>query len=62
MATSLDPASPAVRAVLTGVMLASLLMAAALPGAFGAQGVLFAISYVVLQVGRAVAGGRGTAR
>jgi low temperature requirement protein LtrA len=47
-----DPASPAVRAVLTGVMLASLLMAAALPGAFGAHGVLFAISYVVLQVGR----------
>jgi low temperature requirement protein LtrA len=47
-----DPGSPAVRAVLTGVMLASLLMAAALPGAFGAHGVLFAISYVVLQVGR----------
>jgi low temperature requirement protein LtrA len=47
-----DPASPMVRAVVTGVMLASLLMAAALPGAFGAQGVLFAISYVVLQVGR----------
>jgi low temperature requirement protein LtrA len=41
-----------VRAVLTGVMLASLLMAAALPSAFGAHGVLFAISYVVLQVGR----------
>jgi low temperature requirement protein LtrA len=41
-----------VRAVLTGVMLASLLMAAALPGAFGDDGALFAISYVVLQVGR----------
>jgi low temperature requirement protein LtrA len=52
MANWFDPASPAVRAVLTGVMLASLLMAAALPGAFGANGVLFAISYVVLQVGR----------
>jgi hypothetical protein len=36
MANWLDPGSPAVRAVLTGVMLASLLMAAALPGAFGA--------------------------
>ena len=35
-----DPASPAVRAVLTGVMLASLLMAAALPGAFGAHDAL----------------------
>jgi low temperature requirement protein LtrA len=43
MANWFDPASPAVRAVLTGVMLASLLMAAALPGAFGAHGVLFAI-------------------
>ncbi|QEC46414.1 hypothetical protein FSW04_01675 [Baekduia soli] len=47
-----DPGSPAVRAVLTGVMLASLLMAAALPGAFGADGTLFAAAYVVLQVGR----------
>jgi low temperature requirement protein LtrA len=53
-----DPASPAVRAVLTGVMLASLLMAAALPGAFGENGVLFAVSYVALQVGRNVAAAR----
>ena len=53
-----DPASPAVRAVLTGVMLASLLMAAALPGAFGEDGMLFAISYVTLQVGRNVAAAR----
>jgi low temperature requirement protein LtrA len=52
MANWFDPGSPAVRAVLTGVMLASLIMAAALPGAFGAHGVLFAISYVALQVGR----------
>ena len=35
MANWFDPASPAVRAVLTAVMLASLLMAAALPEAFG---------------------------
>jgi low temperature requirement protein LtrA len=55
MANWFEPGSPAVRAVLTGVMLASLLMAAALPGAFGADGVLFAFSYVVLQVGRNVA-------
>jgi low temperature requirement protein LtrA len=47
-----DPASPAVRAVLVGVMLASLLMAAALPEALTEHGVLFAVSYVVLQVGR----------
>jgi low temperature requirement protein LtrA len=44
-----------VRGVLTGVMLVSLLMAAALPGAFGEDGMLFAISYVTLQVGRNVA-------
>ena len=52
MANWFDPASPAVRAVLTAVMLASLLMAAALPEAFGEQGLLFAASYVALQVGR----------
>jgi low temperature requirement protein LtrA len=50
-----DPTSPAVRSVLTGVMLASLLMAAALPGAFGEHGGLFAVAYVTLQVGRNVA-------
>ena len=52
MANWFDPASPAVRGVLTGVMLGSLLMAAALPEAFGARGLLFAASYVGLQVGR----------
>jgi low temperature requirement protein LtrA len=58
MANWFDPASAAVRAVLTGVMLASLLMSAALPEAFGPDGVLFAISYVVLQVGRNAAAAR----
>ena len=52
MANWFDPASPTVRGVLTGVMLASLLMAAALPEAFGAQGLLFAGAYIALQVGR----------
>src|SRR4051794_3350809 len=52
MANWFDPASPAVRGVLAAVMLASLLMAAALPEAFGEQGLLFAASYVALQVGR----------
>jgi low temperature requirement protein LtrA len=47
-----DPGSAAVRGVLAGVMLASLLAAAALPLAFGADAVLFAASYVALQVGR----------
>jgi low temperature requirement protein LtrA len=52
MANWFDPASPAVRGVLTAVMLGSLLMAAALPEAFGERGLLFAASYVALQVGR----------
>jgi low temperature requirement protein LtrA len=52
MANWFDPASPAVRAVLTAVMLGSLLMAAAVPEAFGELGLLFAASYVALQVGR----------
>jgi low temperature requirement protein LtrA len=52
MANWFDPASPAVRGVLTAVMLGSLLMAAALPEAFGERGLLFAASYAGLQVGR----------
>jgi low temperature requirement protein LtrA len=53
-----DPASPAVRALLTGAMLTSLLMAAALPGAFGDDALLFAVAYVALQVGRNLAAAR----
>jgi low temperature requirement protein LtrA len=53
-----DPASPAVRGLLTGAMLASLLMAAALPGAFDADARLFALAYVALQVGRNLAAAR----
>src|SRR3954454_15474571 len=52
MANWFDPASPTVRGVLTGGVLASLLMAAALPEAFGKKGLVFVASYVVLQVGR----------
>jgi low temperature requirement protein LtrA len=51
-----DPGSHRVRLVLIGVMLASLLMSAAVPGAFGAHAELFAGAYVVLQVGRNLAG------
>ena len=58
MANWFDPAaSTAVRGVLTAVMLGSLLMAAALPEAFGERALLFAASYVALQVGRNLAGG-----
>jgi hypothetical protein len=52
MANWFDPGSSAVRAVLTAVMLGSLLMAAALPEAFGERGLLFAASDVALRVGR----------
>jgi low temperature requirement protein LtrA len=48
----LDPDSLVVRALLIGVMLASLLMAVAIPEAFGEHALLFAGSYVAIQVGR----------
>jgi len=48
----LDPDSVAVRMLLIGLMLASLLMAVAIPQAFGEHGLLFAGSYVAIQVGR----------
>ena len=51
-----DPASGAVRLVLVGATLASLLMSAALPDAFAGRALLFAGAYVALQVGRNAAG------
>ncbi len=48
----LDPDSPVVRLLLMGIMLATLLMAVAIPDAFGSNGLLFACSYVAIQVGR----------
>ena len=44
-----DPDHPTVRAVLIVLMLAVLCMAIALPEAFGARGLMFAVSYVLLQ-------------
>ncbi len=48
----LDPDSIAVRLLLMGIMLGSLVMAVAIPEAFGAHGLLFAGAYVAIQVGR----------
>jgi low temperature requirement protein LtrA len=48
----LDPDSAAVRLLLIGLMLASLLLAVAIPEAFGAHGLLFAGAYVGIQIGR----------
>jgi low temperature requirement protein LtrA len=65
MANWFDPDAVPVRLVLIGVMLASLLMAIALPRAFAGDGLLFATAYVVLQVGRnafnVIVSGRGSA-
>jgi low temperature requirement protein LtrA len=58
----LDPESTVVRLVILGVMLASLLMAVAIPHAFDEHALLFAGSYVAIQVGRHVFLTFGSAR
>src|SRR5215218_3386113 len=50
----LDPDSIVVRVLLIALMLASLLLAIAIPDAFGDRALLFAGSYVAIQVGRHV--------
>ena len=47
-----DPDQPTVRLVLLGLMLASLIVSASLPEAFGERGLLFAGAFVAMQVGR----------
>jgi low temperature requirement protein LtrA len=47
-----DPDRLPVRLVLVAVMLASLLMSVAIPDAFGEHGLMFALAYVAIQVGR----------
>jgi low temperature requirement protein LtrA len=47
-----DPDRLPVRLVLVAVMLASLLMSVAIPEAFGKRGLMFALAYVAIQVGR----------
>jgi low temperature requirement protein LtrA len=48
----LDPESVVVRGLVIALMLATLLMAVAIPSAFGDRALLFAGSYVAIQVGR----------
>ena len=50
----LDPESPVVRLLMIALMLASLLMSAAMPDAFGTEAGLFIGSYLAIQVGRHV--------
>jgi low temperature requirement protein LtrA len=47
-----DPDALPVRLTLVAVMLASLVMSVAIPEAFGERGLMFAIAYVAIQVGR----------
>lgn len=47
-----DPEAPRIRCLLFAVMLAGLILASAIPGAFGERGLVFALSYVAIQVGR----------
>jgi low temperature requirement protein LtrA len=47
-----DPDRRPVRVMLVGTMVATLIMAVALPGAFGQRGLMFAVAFVAMQVGR----------
>jgi low temperature requirement protein LtrA len=49
-----DPERIQVRLLLFGVMLLGMVMAASLPLAYGERGLVFAISYVAIQVGRSL--------
>jgi low temperature requirement protein LtrA len=48
----LDPESPVVRLLMIALMLASLVMAAAMPEAFGSEAGLFVAAYLAIQIGR----------
>jgi low temperature requirement protein LtrA len=48
----LHPDARTVRVALLGVMLASLVVSATLPDAFGERGLVFAVTYVIMQLGR----------
>ncbi len=50
----LDPERIAVRLLLLGLAGASLVMSAALPGAFSARGLAVGVAYAVMQIGRSV--------
>jgi low temperature requirement protein LtrA len=50
----LDPNRRPVRLMLIGVMAASLIVSAVLPEAFGDHGLIFAVAYVAMQVGRTI--------
>jgi low temperature requirement protein LtrA len=47
-----DPDKPPVRLLLIALMLVSLVMSVVIPEAFGERGLMFALAYVAIQVGR----------
>jgi low temperature requirement protein LtrA len=47
-----DPETPLIRTVLFASMLLALVLAAAIPDAFGERGLIFALAYIGMQVGR----------
>jgi low temperature requirement protein LtrA len=47
-----DPDRRPVRVMLVATMVATLIMAVALPGAFGERGLVFAVAFVAMQIGR----------
>jgi len=51
----IDPETLPVRRLLFAIMLVALVMASAIPEAFGSRGLVFAGAYVTIQVGRSVA-------
>src|SRR5215217_5361773 len=47
-----DPDRRPVRVMLVATMVGTLIMAVALPGAFGERGIVFAVAFVAMQIGR----------
>ncbi|MDG4782002.1 low temperature requirement protein A [Micromonospora sp. WMMD961] len=54
LSSTYDPRRPDLQAVLLATMFGTLVLAVTLPQAFGQRGVIFACTYVVIQVGRPI--------
>ncbi|MEP7454546.1 low temperature requirement protein A [Phyllobacterium sp. SB3] len=50
----MDPAKPPVRAMLFVLMLAGLVLSTSIPTAFGERGLVFAVAFVLMQLGRSL--------
>jgi low temperature requirement protein LtrA len=54
VADRFDPRQPAIQLLVIGCMFGAFVLADAVPGAFGARGLVFAGAYVAVQVGRSL--------